>query len=474
MISIPFEELPKTFQDAIQLTRILGPPYLWIDSLCIIQDSEKDWKAESVRMGEIYRHGFFNIAAVAASDGTHGCFMERDYMTTLPVLTEERHKPTMLGQLSRRISESWSGIRRSKFGASELIPQGSNMYVDPLLWEREVTNSPLGDRAWVVQERFLAPRIFHFGASQIFFECAELKACETYPVGLSDVMLRSTSFKTPIESILPESSLSERRTHAFRIWNNLVEVYTAAKLTKYTDKLIAISGVASYLHEFIAADYIAGLWASHLMEQLLWFTTDRTTPPASYQAPSWSWASINSAVSGVTNLPDPDQKDRQVLANIMHTEVHNADTGTAMSFGQVDGGFMRVQGRLIPAIIMEDKVQHEIKPPDFAAHNLVVRGRDRAGFLYLDTRPSRIQSEVFCLPILVYEEDEVLELSGLLLQRTGAAKGEYRRCGMWSTEGEVVLDFLADAEESESEKLTAEYYLNVQEECFDPHEFVIT
>ena len=452
---------------------MIGAPYLWIDSLCIIQDSEKDWKAESARMGEIYRHGFFNIAAVAAPDGTHGCFMTRDYMTTLPVLTQEWHQPTVLGQVSRRISEFWSGIRRSKFGASEVIPQGPNMYVDPLLWEREVTNSPLGERAWVVQERFLAPRILHFGASQIFFACAELKACETYPVGLPDVMLRSTLFKAPMKSILAEGSVSERRTHALRIWNNLVELYAAAKLTKYTDKLVAISGIASYLQEFIAADYIAGLWTSHLLEQLLWFTTDRTTPPESYQAPSWSWASVNSAVSGVINLPDPEQKDRQLLATIMHTEVYSADTGTEKNFGQVDGGFMRIQGRLIPATIMENKVQHEIKPPDYAAHNLVVRGRDRAAFVHLDTIPSLIQSGVFCLPILVYEEDEVLELSGLLLQRTGAANGEYRRCGMWSTDGDVVLDFLADAEESEVEKLTPECYLDIHEDCFNAHEFLI-
>jgi hypothetical protein len=41
--AIPFPTLPRTFQEAIYITRLLKTRYLWIDAMCIIQDSEKNW-----------------------------------------------------------------------------------------------------------------------------------------------------------------------------------------------------------------------------------------------------------------------------------------------------------------------------------------------------------------------------------------------------------------------------------------------
>jgi hypothetical protein len=75
---IDIAELPKTFQDAIEISRRLDIRFLWIDSLCIIQDSKEDWLKESVIMGDIYQHAYCNIAATAAPDGRTGCFLERN------------------------------------------------------------------------------------------------------------------------------------------------------------------------------------------------------------------------------------------------------------------------------------------------------------------------------------------------------------------------------------------------------------
>jgi hypothetical protein len=76
MASIPAEELTRTFTDAISITRELGIDYLWIDSLCIIQDSSEDWEKESALMCSIYSGSKINIAAAAAHDGTEGCFCQ--------------------------------------------------------------------------------------------------------------------------------------------------------------------------------------------------------------------------------------------------------------------------------------------------------------------------------------------------------------------------------------------------------------
>jgi hypothetical protein len=142
-------ELPKTFQDAIAITRRLSVRYLWIDSLCIIQDSTEDWNNESSSMGDIYMNCFCNIAATGAFDGRTGCFVDRN-----PLLAQ-----------TCRIS-------------TELLPQsqlqpGLYDFIRQSLFDDGVLDAPLNCRAWVVQERVLSPRIIHFGKSQIFWECLE-------------------------------------------------------------------------------------------------------------------------------------------------------------------------------------------------------------------------------------------------------------------------------------------------------------
>ena len=75
--NIDFSTLSKTFQDAVLVTRSLGLKYLWIDSLCIVQDSKKDWEIESSKMGTYYSYAQICIAATAASEGSIGCFFDR-------------------------------------------------------------------------------------------------------------------------------------------------------------------------------------------------------------------------------------------------------------------------------------------------------------------------------------------------------------------------------------------------------------
>lgn len=72
--NIPIVDLPQSFRDAVKITRRLGQRYLWIDALCIIQDSIEDWKAESIQMGDIYRRSTFAIAAAASKNSTTRIF----------------------------------------------------------------------------------------------------------------------------------------------------------------------------------------------------------------------------------------------------------------------------------------------------------------------------------------------------------------------------------------------------------------
>jgi hypothetical protein len=88
MDKIVVSELPITFQHAIAITKRLGIRYIWIDSLCIIQDSEDDWRRESSTMNQVYQFGYCNIAAAAAANSSEGCFFKRSSIAIEPLIFE--------------------------------------------------------------------------------------------------------------------------------------------------------------------------------------------------------------------------------------------------------------------------------------------------------------------------------------------------------------------------------------------------
>src|SRR4051812_13298481 len=147
---IPSERLCKTFLDAIKVVKSLGFRYLWIDSLCIIQDDDYDWQQQSSIMSQIYGNALANIAASHASSGDEGLFSERN-----PLITT-RH---FINTIDNEVYE----------------------LIDNMAYERHLSESRLSTRAWAFQERFLAPRTIHFTTEQIFCECREETICESHP-----------------------------------------------------------------------------------------------------------------------------------------------------------------------------------------------------------------------------------------------------------------------------------------------------
>src|SRR5579871_1088250 len=88
--SILLDSLSQTFQNAITIIRKLDIRYIWIDSLCIVQDDPEDWSIEASKMGSYYSNSLFNIAAVSSHDSKVGCFMpyEPDQITPCAVAIE--------------------------------------------------------------------------------------------------------------------------------------------------------------------------------------------------------------------------------------------------------------------------------------------------------------------------------------------------------------------------------------------------
>jgi hypothetical protein len=136
-----YNDLPKTFQDAVRVTRELKKEYLWIDSLCIIQGDKVDWQNEAQRMEKVFASAYCTIAASSAANWQNG-FLELN------------------------LSPQYFQIRD--------IP-GRQVYVydDTNDFNKDVDEGPLNKRAWVLQERVLSRRIIHFSEKQTYWECGK-------------------------------------------------------------------------------------------------------------------------------------------------------------------------------------------------------------------------------------------------------------------------------------------------------------
>ncbi|MCJ1465672.1 hypothetical protein MMC07_004291 [Pseudocyphellaria aurata] len=291
---ISMAALPKNFRDAIAVTRMLGIQYLWIDSLCIIQDSTEDWLQESAKMGEIYKNSLITIAATNAKESTAGFLGKRQAEVRCDLQYEYMRFPVYI-----RPRIEW-------YGFMDIV-------------------GPLNHRAWVLQERLLAPRILHFGGQQIMWQCQTKtlaegfcdtdSALEAQIPGTVEKMLKSkfdfdnehsfdkeSEFSTQAESRGPILHNAPRRfnqlqDNIYGQWYHLIEMYSRLKLTNGTDKLPAIAGIAQQVHLRTGDTYLVGLWKSHIQQGLQWLCTSpgsMVKPPVP-RAPSWSWAALDVA-----------------------------------------------------------------------------------------------------------------------------------------------------------------------------------
>jgi len=262
---IPFETLPKTFQHSVVVTRRLGIRYLWIDSLCIIQDSPEDWKEESAKMQDVYAGAIINISADAAANSSVGLSLGKGLGGGQQVGKAD-------GLFCRPIS---TGTDSS--GLSHTPRHAEFQHI-------------LSTRAWVLQERILSPRILHFSTFEMTWECHTNIRCEC------------TVQPRKVEGARFWESLSQEVQETFdsRLWTKLVLKYSALRLTRRSDKLNAIAGLAARAAMCWSTSYIAGLWREELPICLLWRVTKKTRNARSADFPSWSWTSVDGTIQCFT------------------------------------------------------------------------------------------------------------------------------------------------------------------------------
>lgn len=170
---IPLLDLPKTFRDALQFTNSIGISYIWIDSICIIQDSIKDWEFESRTMLRVYRHAECNLAAAVSEDSHAGLFSERDHAILPSGWFESENNIPELKGLHCAVPQTGYGdicegrSCRNKYWKNE--------------FEKEIGSSRLLGRGWIYQERAASNRVVAFGQDQVFWDCSELLESDILP-----------------------------------------------------------------------------------------------------------------------------------------------------------------------------------------------------------------------------------------------------------------------------------------------------
>lgn len=329
MEDIPYSQLPKTFQDAVDITRRLGLRYLWVDSLCIIQNCYKDWEYESSMMGQAFWFAYFTIAAASAVDGNGGCLMRRTTSDSSPI--------------------------KLPFYDKDGKPSGYWYVRDwPHNFDTSVVKGPLQQRCWTLQERFLSRRIIFFAKDQVYFECRESIQTE---IGWPDCKLIGPDHLSLLllhnsVQLLTDKEISKMLLQTF--WYSVIEDYTGRGLTKEEDKLPALSGLASLAAKYTKVPYYAGLWKAKLVDDLLWRTArydqkeNRQARPIKQRAPSWSWASVEGSISYAL------LGTRKLELGHIHDAVEDAAVeveplGQDM-YGQVRSGTVTLSGWLVRAV----------------------------------------------------------------------------------------------------------------------------
>jgi hypothetical protein len=332
--SIPWEIIPATFRDAIIFTRAMGLQYIWIDSLCIIQKDDtsipSDWQKESAKMASIYKNSYVTLAASTSADSTISCFDGHH---------RSLYKPSCVLKATGKTK-----VQDCQVFARISLPHA--------LETNERGFFPLLDRAWVLQERLLSPRLIYLGYNELQWECRCTYHCECGAAGddfLDNVPLRNPKVcfaegmglkRHPSLQLDPEikhvdvcrycaqgqtnitcsfGGRSINQLYTERCfwgsgellfppypdnvaWRELLRNYGDLQLTYGSDIFPALSGLAHSWHYQHGSHYIAGLWEEHLVHELLWYTHVPCNRPVDWRAPTWSWASLQGCNYGHGSL----------------------------------------------------------------------------------------------------------------------------------------------------------------------------
>ncbi|KAL8863324.1 MAG: hypothetical protein Q9178_000004 [Gyalolechia marmorata] len=254
--------LPRTIKDAMLLVKKLGERYLWVDSLCIVQDDENDRRTQIPAMNQIYSSATLTIVAASGDNADSGLAGMSGDARNFKQHTE-KVQDVYLTNCTRGFAQA----------------------VDDSVWNT---------RAWTLQERIMSPRVLFVAKDRCYFAC---KHCQ-------NVVTESTD--NPEESLLRKHKLDVFEDSTANMvpslqhvniisYRRVVESYTSRHLTYGSDMLNAFRGIEAVFRPLFRSDFLFGLPRSELDSQLLWQPVGPCTRRCDLATnlpmfPSWSWA----------------------------------------------------------------------------------------------------------------------------------------------------------------------------------------
>lgn len=411
LVKVSEKEIPQTILDAMEITRRLKIRYLWVDSLCIVQDDKTMKSGEIAKMGGIFTGSILTIQAASAETVNQG-FLQVRAREDVP-----EHK-----------------LQYSQ-GSDECViirPEQSSTGV----------HAPTNSRAWCYEESVLPRRLLTFGQDELSFKCRtadhfesgkRLEGRDKSGPGLF------TGWKLSDEDLRPPFN-GDKRLLILKTWYSSIDfMYSPRLLTKIHDRLLAIEGVARRIQPWAGGRYVAGLWESDLLFGLLWRTSTVILPHLDNSVidvmrarrrldhksvrtnqPSWSWASVDGPV-----LHTPRRKFVDVIAQV---------SIPSPSSRERDDPFEAIDGRLCMSAPIRAATLEFGFGEDGARHS---RGRVKQEIICSDT--GLIQSEIIGQAFLDGWDTgpqsvwcaAVIGQYGLLLELIDESQKRYRRVGLF-------------------------------------------
>ncbi|RAR11243.1 isocitrate dehydrogenase [Stemphylium lycopersici] len=353
VLSKGFDEkrLPQTIRDAVTVTRRLGLQYIWVDALCIMQDSDMDKALELPKMRLIYKCATVTLVASVAQSATEGFLHRIDQTPDYSI--EPVHIPfpaNLSSKAPTRVMLSYPGSYKR--------------------WK-----DPINNRAWTFQELILSTRAIVFSYRGI--ECIDRTSLTP-----ADGLL---SGRDPQLPNLPWNgkmfSLATTPENARQKWLSIRGEYSRP--------------IAEELGQRYHSRYLAGMWERDLTHDLQWRCSrnemaesrDANLRPRAkeYVAPSWSWASVNSAVEDFVNVwGDEADGGGMGVKGDLGFQVVSCDVEFAVpgfEYGAVTSGILVAKGRVCTAIWRPHAKENSRNAFEFDGYFERIIGNDEASGL---------------------------------------------------------------------------------------------
>ncbi|KAI9154898.1 putative protein of unknown function with het domain [Paramyrothecium foliicola] len=340
-------DMSPVMEDAALVCKKFDIRYLWIDALCIIQDSKTDWEEQSQQMAQVYENSYLTICAAASSSCLEG------FLTSRPRLPEFQYiSPIYSGATGSFCLRPLSGYDSKSQSPLSIVTKSP--------FRQDLEASSWNTRGWVFQEKAMSATKLFFGRTMIHLQLMDWILSENgYTEATRSIGESDQPWSGDLASVLaPEIGL-----RIYELWQIVVSHFRRLQWTDPRDLFPGLSGIAFKFYQLTHDDYLAGHWINDLGCSLIWTpgTQDHTlgfesleqlveylAVPNIQNTPSWSWASRpvfgRFTISMSTNTRCRIRTHLRPEFRILRA---SASIEGVNDFGRINGATLSVSGRMV-------------------------------------------------------------------------------------------------------------------------------